>query len=82
MTREPELTQELCELPVTRYRADGVPTCATNCCTHDYCVFLQVRGMCGKIECCSLTGADLNRSGDGTGFLIPDASCPLWNPKL
>ena len=81
MTREPELTQEPHELPVTRYRADGVPTCAADWSTHDYCVFLRVKGMCGKLECCSWTGTGLKRSGDGMGFLLPEASCPVWHPK-
>jgi hypothetical protein len=84
-SHRPELTQEPLDLPVTRYRADGVPTCAANFNTADVCVFYGTRGMCGKNEFCSWTGTDLNRQtleNGKPGFLVPASQCPLWYPAV
>ncbi len=73
------LVAEPFSLPMIRYRANGEPTCATNWETSEFCHFLRVQGMCGKIEVCGITGDALCRGGDGHGFLKPCKSCPVWH---
>lgn len=70
-------TKEPRTLEVVGYKANGIPTCATDFIKGDICTFLRIRGMCGKQECCSVTGDDVIRDKDH-GFLVPSTNCPLW----
>ena len=63
---------------IKRYLVNDTPRCATDWRKGDVCVFLRLRGMCGKSEVCGFTETPLNRDDNGTGYLVPCAECPVW----
>ncbi len=56
----------------------GEPTCCENAFANQMCRWLSSRKF-GLVPMCGMNFKDLDRRGaDGTGYLVPDDRCPLW----
>jgi hypothetical protein len=76
-----DFMKETIHIEVERYTTtEGDPTCSLNVETQEVCRFMASRQF-GLQGVCVLSGNDIYRKNNKTGFHVPEKSCPVWAAK-